>query len=270
MQIGSKRFEIGRRTFVVGIVNVTPDSFFDGGSYTTVEGAVLRAKKIAADGADIIEIGGESSRPGFTPVAADVELGRVIPVLQALKKEIELPIAVDTYKAEVAQAALQNGASLINDIFGFKKDPELAKVCARLGAACCVMHNRDNTDYGNFLLDVIADLQEGANILISAGVSPQNIILDPGIGFAKSAAQNLEVIRNLPMFSALPYPVMLGTSRKSFIGKTLGLPTEERLEATLATSVLAVSAGCAFVRVHDVLENKRAVMMADEIIRHRH
>lgn len=270
MQIGTTQFPIHTRTFIVGILNVTPDSFFDGGSYTTVAQAVQRAKQMAADGADIIEIGGESSRPGFTPVKAEVELGRILPVLQALQGEIDVPIAVDTYKAAVAEAALQNGAAMINDVFRFQKDPELAHVCARYNATCCVMHNRDTGDYVDFLPDVLAELQESVDLLTSAGVAPGNIIIDPGVGFAKSVEQNLDVLRNLSRFTALPYPVMLGTSRKSFMGRTLGLETNQRLEATIATTVLAVSHGCAFVRVHDVPENKRAAMMADEIIRGSH
>ena len=267
MQIGTTHFGIGARTFLIGILNVTPDSFFDGGSYTSVEQAVHRAKKLVDDGADIIEIGGESSRPGFTPVEAEVELDRVLPVLDALQNVINVPIAVDTYKAEVAEKALQNGASMINNVLCFKKDRALAEVCANYNAAYCVMHNRGNMDYDHFLLDVIADLEDTVLFLTEAGVSPGNIIIDPGIGFAKSAAQNLEILRNLPLFTALPYPVMLGTSRKSFMGHTLGLPLEDRLEATVATTVLAIDHGCAFVRVHDVLENKRAARMADAIVR---
>jgi len=268
MQIGSKQFDIGARTFIVGILNVTPDSFFDGGSYSTVEQAVRQAKKLVNEGADIIEVGGESSRPGFIPVEMQVELDRVIPVIQALRDEIDVPIAVDTYKSTVAEAALQNGAALINDIFGFKKDPELAKICAKYNAVCCAMHNRDNTDYRHFLPDVIADLKESVELLAAAGVNSDNVIIDPGVGFAKSAEQNVEVIRNLSFFSALPYPILLGTSRKSFMGKLLGLPIEDRLEATVATTVFAITQGCDFIRVHDVLANKRAAMMADEIVRY--
>jgi len=270
MKIGTKQFDIGSRTFLVGILNVTPDSFFDGGSYTTVELAVQRAKKLVADGADIIEIGGESSRPGFEPVAAEIEQQRVLPVLKALRDEIDVPISVDTYKASVAEAALQNGASLINDVFRFKRDPELAKVCAKYNATCCIMHNRDNQDYDNFLLDVLADLEESVNLLIEAGVKPSDIILDPGVGFAKSVEQNIEIQRNLALFCALPYPVMLGTSNKSFIGYRLGLEKEDRAEATIATTVYGIGQGAAFIRVHDVQANKRAAMMADELIRHRH
>ena len=270
MKIGQSEFKIGTRTFIVGILNVTPDSFFDGGEYDSLEQAVRRAKKMVADGADIIEIGGESSRPGFTPVSAKEELERIMPVLQALSQEIDAPIAIDTYKAEVAEAALQNGASLINDVFCFKKDPELPRVCAEYNAVCCVMHNRSSADYNNILLDIIADLQDGVRMLISAGVSEKNIIIDPGIGFAKDAEQSVHVLRNLSYFTALAYPVMLGASRKSFIGNTIGLPVEDRLEATIATNVLAISQNCAFIRVHDVRENKRAAMMADKLIRNSH
>lgn len=267
MQVGSQLFNIGSRTFIVGILNVTPDSFFDGGAYTTVENALTRAKKLEAEGADIIEIGGESTRPGYNPVTQDAELARVIPVLEALKKELNVPIAVDTSKAAVALAALQKGASVINDIWRFIKDPQLADVCAKYKAVCCVMHNRENIDYNNFLDDVLADLSESVNILLKAGVSPCNIIIDPGIGFAKSVEQNLEIMRNLGRFSSMPYPVMIGTSRKSFLGSTHNLPVDERLEATIATTTLAISQNCDFVRVHDVLQNKRAAMMTDEIIR---
>ncbi|MCL2217213.1 MAG: dihydropteroate synthase [Defluviitaleaceae bacterium] len=267
MQIGAKEFRIGARTYIVGILNVTPDSFFDGGEYASVEAAVNRAKKMATDGADIIEIGGESSRPGFTPVDAQTETERILPVLKAVKQEIDLPIAIDTYKSGVAEVALQHGAALINDVFCFKKDPELPKVCAKYNAVCCVMHNRDNAEYNNILLDIAADLQEGVQRLTSAGVDPKKIIIDPGIGFAKDAEQSVHVLRNLSFFTANPYPVMLGASRKSFIGHTIGLPVEDRLEATIATTVLAISQKCAFIRVHDVLGNKRATMMVDKLVR---
>lgn len=270
MKIGSKIFDIGSRTFIIGILNVTPDSFFDGGNYSTVQQAIERAMQLVADGADIIELGGESSRPGHATVPIDVELERVLPVLAALSKKIDTPICIDTCKAAVADAALQNGASMINDVWCFSRDKELAKVCAKHNAICCVMHNRDNTNYDNFLIDVVNDLKKGIDTLLQAGVSPGNIITDPGIGFAKSVEQNLEVMRNLSMLTSLPHPVMLGTSRKSFMGKSIGLNIEERLEATIATTVLGISSQCDFIRVHDVLENKRAAMMADEIIRRRH
>jgi len=267
MQIGSQEFKIGTRTFIVGILNVTPDSFFDGGEYTEVEKAVNRAKKLASDGADIIEIGGESSRPGFTPVDAQTEMARILPVLKAVKQELNIPIAIDTYKAVVAEAALQNGAALINDVFGFKKDPEHPNVCAKYNAACCVMHNRDDTNYKSVLIDIATDLQESIEALINAGVDPQKIIIDPGIGFAKDAEQSIHVLRNLSYFTAFAQPVMLGASRKSFIGHSIGLDVEDRLEATIATTVLAIQQKCAFIRVHDVKENKRAAMMTDKLVR---
>ena len=270
MKIGTKHFEIGARTFVVGILNVTPDSFSDGGSYGDVAQAVARAKQMVADGADIIEIGGESTRPGHVPIDAETELARVLPVLEALVPVIDVPISIDTRKAAVAEITLQKGAALINDTARFKDDPELAQVCAKYGAVCCAMHSRDNMEYGNFLQDVIADLNESVNILRNAGVSPDKIILDPGIGFAKNAEHNLEIMRNLSLFTSLPYPVMLGTSRKRFIGHVLDLPVEERLEGTIATSVLGVQHYCAFIRVHDVKENKRAIQMTDAIVRHRY
>ncbi|MCL2840974.1 MAG: dihydropteroate synthase [Defluviitaleaceae bacterium] len=269
MQIGKKNFNLHERTFIVGILNVTPDSFFDGGAYNSLEQAVNRAKKMVADGADIIEIGGESSRPGFTPVDAQTEMERILPILKAVNQAIDIPIAIDTYKSEVAEAALQNGAVLINDIFCFKRDPELPKVCAKYNAACCIMHNRDDTSYDNILLDIITDLNEGIDRLLSAGVAPQKIITDPGIGFAKDTKQSIHVLRNLSYFTALPYPVMLGASRKSFIGNSIGLPVEDRLEATIATTVLAIHQNCSFIRVHDVKENKRAAMIADVLIRNR-
>jgi len=267
MNINGKNFNIGSRTFIVGILNVTPDSFSDGGQFYAVDNAVQRAIKMESDGADIIEIGGESSRPGFTPVDEKTELERITPVLHALSQVLTVPIAVDTYKANVANYALQNGASIINDIFCFKRDPDMPKVCAAHNAICIIMHNRNNHNYDHFIPDVIADLDEGIKLLTAAGVPAENIIIDPGVGFAKGLKHNIEVLQNLDQFAALPYPVMLGASRKSFIGKTLGLSVDERLEATIATTVLGITQGCDFIRVHDVLENKRAAAMTDEIVR---
>jgi len=269
MNIGKTHFGIGTRTFIVGILNLTPDSFSDGGSYHSVEQAVTRAKQMVADGADIIEIGGESTRPGHVPVETAIELKRVIPVLDALISVIDVPISIDTRKAEVAEIALSKGAAIINDVSRFKDDPNLAHICAKHGAVCCAMHSRDNMDYADFLPDVLADLSESVDILLNAGVAPDKIILDPGIGFAKNAEHNLEIMRNLSLFTSLPYPIMLGASRKRFIGHVLDLPVEERLEGTIATSVLGVQHRCSFIRVHDVKENKRAIMMADAIVRRR-
>ena len=270
MIIGNKDFIIGRRTYVVGIVNVTPDSFFDGGKHDNTEAAVKHALKLIDDGADIIEIGGESTRPGHEKVDEKTEMERILPVIESLREKTDTPIAVDTSKSRVADAALSLGAAMINDISCFALDKELPAVLAKYDAACCVMHNRDNKDYRNLLMDVIMDLQRGIYRVEKAGVSTDKIIIDPGIGFAKAVYDNLVILRNLSYFAAYEYPVMIGTSRKSFMGKILGLDVKDRLETTLATTALAISSKVDFVRVHDVLENKRAAMMADELIRGRH
>ena len=269
MKIGNHDFIKGQRTYIVGILNVTPDSFYDGGSYTSVEAAVQQARKMVAEGADIIEIGGESTRPGHKKMEAEEEIGRVLPVLVELVKEISVPISVDTSKAMVAKAALEAGAGMINDILSFQHDPHLAKVCSDFGAVCCTMHNRDNMNYANFLQDVKDDLNRSIDRLLQAGVKPENIITDPGIGFAKTAQQNLEVLGNLDFFTSMPYPLMLGTSRKSFMEKTLGFTQDERLEPTISTTVLGICDGATFIRVHDVAENKRAAMMADAILKRK-
>jgi len=267
MEIGKHNFHIGTRTFIVGILNVTPDSFSDGGQHNSVEAAVKRAVEMVGQGADIIEVGGESSRPGHSIISAQEEIDRVLPVVSALASQINVPIAVDTWKAEVAQAVLDAGASMINDIYGFIRDPQLAKICAKHNAVCCLMHNRDNDIYSELIGEIKTDIGRGIEVLRSAGVDQSKIIIDPGIGFAKSAEENVEILRNLNKICDLGFPVMLGTSRKSFIGKTIGLPLEERCEATIATTVLGISSGCDFIRVHDIAENKKAAMMTDYILR---
>jgi len=249
----------------MGILNVTEDSFSDGGKYNTIEKAVAHAKLMEAEGADLIDIGGESTKPNFKRVDEKEELLRVIPIIEALKSEINIPISIDTYKAKVAEAALAKGASMINDVYGFKMDPAMAKVAAEYQVPCCLMHNRSNTNYKNIMNDIKLELLESINIAKAAGVKEENIILDPGIGFGKNYEQNLIVINNLGLLSALNFPVLLGCSRKSVIGNTLGLPTLERLEGTLATSVIGILKGCDFLRVHDVLENKRVAIMTDTI-----
>ncbi|HHV13502.1 MAG TPA: dihydropteroate synthase [Clostridiales bacterium] len=267
MIIGNKNFEIGKRTYVMGILNVTPDSFSDGGRFNHLDNALFHAKELIDQGADIIDVGGESTRPNHVMVEAEEELERVIPVIQALYREFDIPISIDTYKAVVAEEAVKAGAHLINDVWGFKKDPDMAKVAAILEVPCCLMHNREKAEYRDYLGDVVADLKESIAIAINAGVKPENIILDPGIGFAKNYEQNLELMNRLELLKELGYPVLLGTSRKSMIGNTLNLPTEERVEGTLATTVIGIMKGCDFVRVHDVLQNKRACLMTDAIVR---
>ena len=219
------------------------------------------------DGADVIDIGGESTRPwGYTKISDEEETGRVVPVIEAVKKEFGIPISVDTYKSGVAEAAAQAGADLINDIWGLKYDPHMSEVIAKSGLACCLMHNRDNTEYRNFMEDMKQDLRETIALAKAAGIADDKIILDPGVGFAKSYENNLEAIRSLEELKELKYPVLLGTSRKSVIGLTLDLPAAKRVEGTIVTTVMAVEAGCMFVRVHDVKENHRAIQMAEAIL----
>lgn len=267
LKIGKKNFEIGRRTYIMGILNVTPDSFSDGGKFNNLELAVEHAKKMEAEGADIIDLGGESTRPSYEPLGQQEELERVIPVIGTLTKYINVPISIDTYKGKVAEEAIKAGASLINDVWGFKRDPYMAEVAAHYKVPCCLMHNRNNTDYKNLMEDILDDLTESINTALKAGVNSENIIVDPGIGFAKNYEQNLDVMNKLEQLSKLGYPVLLGTSRKSMIGNTLKLSTEERLEGTIATTVIGIMKKCDFVRVHDVKENKRASLMADAILR---
>jgi dihydropteroate synthase len=265
MRIGTREFDTKANTYIMGILNVTPDSFSDGGRYREMDDALRRAEEMIRDGAAILDIGGESTRPGFTPVSVEEEMERVLPVIEAVKKQFDIPVSVDTYKSKVAEAAISAGADLINDIWGLKADERMAEVIAKHQVACCLMHNRQNTDYVNFMEDMISDLQESVNIAKKAGIPNDKIIIDPGVGFAKTYEQNLEVIRKLGDVKSLGYPVLLGTSRKSVIGLTLDLPSEERVEGTLVTTVAAVAQGMAFVRVHDIKENARAIQMANAI-----
>ena len=265
MRIGTHEFNVTENTYIMGILNVTPDSFSDGGKYHGVDAALRRAEQMQREGAAILDIGGESTRPGYTPVSQEEEMERVLPVIEAIKQRLDIPVSVDTYKSKVAEAAIQAGADLINDIWGLKADARMAEVIASNNVACCLMHNRTNTDYTNFVEDVVADLKESLSIAEHAGISNDKIILDPGIGFAKNYEQNLEMLRNLGKITTLGYPVLLGASRKSVIGLTLDLPSEERMEGTLVTTVAAVQQGCGFVRVHDVKENYRAIQMAQAI-----
>lgn len=266
MRIGSRDFATTGHTYIMGILNVTPDSFSDGGKFNQIDAALKHAEEMIRDGADVIDIGGESTRRGYTKISDEEETGRVVPVIEAVKKEFEIPISVDTYKSGVAEAAAQAGADLINDIWGLKYDARMAEVIAKSGLACCLMHNRDNAEYRNFMEDMKQDLRETIALAKAAGIADDKIILDPGVGFAKSYENNLEVIRRLKEFNELKYPVLLGTSRKSVIGLTLDLPAAERVEGTIVTTVMAVEAGCMFVRVHDVKENHRAIQMAEAIL----
>ncbi len=261
-----KRYNLSKKTLVMGILNITPDSFSDGGKYNEIELAVEKAKTMENDGADIIDIGGESTRPGFQPISAEEELERIIPIISAVKDSVDIPISVDTYKAKTAREAIKAGASIINDIWGAKYDQEMAAVAAEYEVPIILMHNRDNKDYHNMLDDIEADLQESIDIAIKAGVKKENIILDPGIGFAKTAEDNLFVMRHMERFTNLGYPLLLGTSRKSMIGKVLDLPPEERDEGTGATVCYGMTKGADIVRVHNVKMTARMTRMMDAML----
>jgi len=263
MEWDSFALDFGKKTYVMGILNVTPDSFSDGGLYNELDKGLAHAAEMVNDGGDIIDIGGESTRPGHTPVPAEEEIRRILPFIEEMSKRISVPISVDTYKAETAERALKAGAHIINDIWGAKKDPEIADVAARYEVPIILMHNRDNMDYESLMRDVLYDLYESINIAKKRGVRDSQIILDPGIGFAKTYEQNIEVMKNLDKISALGYPVLLGTSRKSMIGHALNLPVSERLEGTGATVCYGIMKGCDIVRVHDVKEISRMVKMMD-------
>ncbi|MBQ5696382.1 MAG: dihydropteroate synthase [Clostridium sp.] len=267
MRIGNKEFNIGERTYIMGILNVTPDSFSDGGKFNEIEAAVAQAKKLVEDGADIIDIGGESTRPGAEYVTEEEEIKRVVPIIKAIKEQLDVIISIDTYKSKTAEEAVKAGADIINDIWGAKYDKNIAKVAAKYNVPIILMHNRQPKPYENLMKDVVADLQESIDIAIEAGVKKENIILDPGIGFAKTYEENLIVMNNCEIIKEMGYPVLLGTSRKSMIGLTLNLPVNERVEGTLATTVMGIMKGLEFVRVHDVLENKRVAVMTDAILR---
>ena len=266
MKIGNREFDVKNKTYIMGILNVTPDSFSDGGRWNQREAALSHAWEMAEEGADIIDIGGESTRPGHQQITEEEEIARIVPVIEAVKRELDLPVSIDTYKAKVAEAALNAGADLVNDIWGLKYDPRMAELIARSGAACCLMHNKERAQYQDFFLDMLREMQECVELAKAAGIPDDKIILDPGVGFGKTREMNLETLCHLERFHELGYPMLLGASRKSVIGLTLDLPADERLEGTLVTTVFAVLKKYAFVRVHDVKENLRAVRMAEAIL----
>jgi dihydropteroate synthase len=261
---------LGERTLVMGILNVTPDSFSDGGKFYDPEIAIEHAHEMVDEGADIIDLGGESTRPvtwNEEPLSAAEEIQRIIPVLERLVREIKVPISIDTYKAETARAALEAGAHIINDIWGFQRDPKIASVAAEYDVPVILMHNKDGTEYQDLMGELLAFLRRSVEIALEAGVKPDQVILDPGIGFGKDVNQNRIVMRCLRELRSLGKPILLGTSRKSMIGKTLDLPADQRLEGSLATVVWGIAQGAAdIVRVHDVKETVRAVRMTDAIV----
>lgn len=268
IRCGTHDFCFGTRTFIMGILNVTPDSFSDGGDFFDIDAAVEHAKEMVEEGADIIDVGGESTRPGSQEVSAEAEMERILPVVRRLAAEVDVPISVDTYKAAVAEKVLEAGAHMINDVWGLQRDPHMASVVAKYGVPVIIMHNQTGTTYERDIMEEICRFfKNSIDIAIGAGIKPQNIILDPGIGFGKTPEQNMVVMSRLGELNDLGYPLLLGTSRKSMIGKILGLPPKERVEGTLATTVMGILQGIDIVRVHDVKENVRAAKVTDSIVR---
>lgn len=266
MKIGNKLFNVEEDVYIMGILNVTPDSFFDGGRYNNNDAVLLQTEKMINEGVDIIDIGGESTRPGHIKISDAEEIERLLPVISSIKKNFDIPISIDTYKPTVAKAVLNEGIDMINDIWGFRKDEEMARLVAEHEVACCLMHNRDSNAYNDFLNDVIEDLNDSINIAHKYKISDDKIIIDPGIGFAKTVKQNLLITKYINQLKYLGYPILYAASNKSFIGHTLDTDVIQRLEGTLACTAWAVAKGCSFVRVHQVMENRRVIQMIKAIM----
>ncbi|MCC8028544.1 MAG: dihydropteroate synthase [Lachnospiraceae bacterium] len=277
MKIGNRTFDTDHNTYVMGILNVTPDSFSDGGRYDSVDRALRQAERMIGEGADLIDIGGESTRPGYAMISDEEEIARVLPVIEAVKARFDIPVSLDTYKSGVARTGLEAGVDLINDIWGLKYDPEMAAVIAKYDVPCCLMHNREQADdagsalTGNacdtaFVTAWKADLSETVRLAKRAGIRDEHIILDPGVGFGKTYENNLQAIRHIDQLHSFGYPLLLGTSRKSVIGMTLDVPADDRVVGTAVTTVFAVLHRCSFVRVHDVRENVQAIRMTRAIL----
>jgi len=265
MKIGRRRINFEETVAIMGILNVTPDSFSDGGQFVENQTAIKQVQRMIEAGVDIIDIGGESTRPGHVPVTVEEELNRVLPIIRAIKEKFEIAISIDTSKAEVARQAIEAGADMVNDVWGLRKDPAMASVIAKAEVPCCLMHNKEVPVYKDLIDEIKRDLQKSVTIALEAGIKQERIMLDPGIGFGKTVEDNLKVMANLEELTQLGYPLLLGTSRKSLIGKVLDLPIEERLEGTLATTVIGVLGGVKIFRVHDVKENKRVLDMTRAI-----
>ena len=267
MKIGNRTFDTENGCYLMGILNVTPDSFSDGGLWNDAARAEKRVADMIAEGAAIIDIGGESTRPGHVQITAEEEIARVIPVIRMVKEKFDIPVSIDSYKGEVVEAALEAGADLVNDIWGFRYDRRVAEAAARYQVPCCLMHNRREAVYRDLIEDIKSDLSESVRIALDAGVRADRILLDPGVGFGKTYEQNLVVISRLEELKSLGYPLLMAASRKSVIGLTLDLPSDQRLEGTLVITALSVWKGASFIRVHDVKENYRAMKMTQAIMR---
>lgn len=267
MKIGNRIFDVENECYIMGILNVTPDSFSDGGMWNDIERAKQHTADMINEGASIIDIGGESTRPGHVQISVQEEIDRVVPAIEMVKKNIDIPVSVDSYKSEVVEAALKAGADMVNDIWGLKYDSKVAELIAEYDVPCCLMHNREKAEYQNFQEDMLRDIADSLTIAKKAGIAEDKIILDPGIGFGKTYEHNLIAINHLEWLTELGYPVLLATSRKSVIGLTLDLPADQRVEGTIVTTVIGVQKKAAFVRVHDVKENYRAIRMTQAILR---
>ena len=266
MIIGNHLFDLEKKSYIMGILNVTPDSFSDGGKFQSVDVALAQEERMVKEGATIIDIGGESTRPGHEKISDDEEISRVVPVIEAVKKELDVAISLDTYKYPVAEAGIAAGADMINDIWGLKWDERLASLIARTGVACCLMHNRKKAEYEDFLQGFCEDMEETIALAMKAGISRDKIMLDPGVGFGKTFEHNLSIMKHLEIMQKFEYPFLLGTSRKSMIGNALSLPVDQREEGTVATTVIGRMKGASVFRVHDVEKNIRALRMADAIL----
>ena len=264
---GAEPLVWGRRTYVMGIINLAPDSFSGDGLAGDVPAAVEQARRMEADGADMLDVGAESTRPGSMPVSASAEADRLLPALEAICRAVHIPVSVDTYKALVARRAITAGASIVNDVWGLLADGNMARVIADAGVPAILMHNQREAQYDDLVPDVIAGLHRIAGIAGAAGIAERNIILDPGIGFGKTADHNLELLRRLPELQELGYPTLLGVSRKSTIGRVLGLPSDDRVEGTAAAVAMSIAGGADIVRVHDVKQMVRVARMTDAIVR---
>ena len=265
MIIGNKVFKTKNQAYVMGILNVTPDSFSDGGNYSDIDKALFRVEEMLKEGVDIVDIGGESTRPGYEAVTIEEEINRVVPVIEKIKDNFDIPISLDTYKSEVALCGIKAGADMINDIWGLKADDKMAQIIAEHKVACCLMHNRREAEYSSFVEDVVCDLEESVRIALEAGVLKENIMIDPGVGFGKTYEHNIEILRNIKELKILGYPILLGVSRKSVIGLTLDLPVDKRLNGTLALTAYGMLQGCSFFRVHDIRDNKEIIKMLEAV-----
>ena len=277
LHLKDKDIDLEEKVVVMGILNLTPDSFYDGGRYSKEAQALRRVEEMIGEGADIIDVGGESVRPGADPISVDEELSRVMPVIEKIRRSFLIPISIDTYKAEVARQAIEEGAEMVNDVSGLRFDLDLRKVVARYGVPVILMHIKgtpknmqDNPRYDSLMEEIISYLSRSIKLAEEAGVDPARIIVDPGIGFGKTTAHNLEILRRLAELNSLGKPILVGLSRKSFIGNVLGLPQEERLEGGLAASCVAVCGGARILRTHDVNPTRRAVDMVQAILRSSH